>query len=118
MAVRVLLMMVVLMAFYGCGQPTSSAPEQGGKDAGERKLKSTPRPEPTGIQASSEFDEWNCRAETYVTEQNMSEAQRTAFGVEMVDRLAEDVRVDGHKHMEDILDDMGVPAYEEECQRG
>jgi hypothetical protein len=26
--------------------------------------------------------------------------------------------VDGHKHMEDILDDMGVPAYEEECQRG
>jgi hypothetical protein len=117
MAVRVLLMLVVLMALYGCGQPTSSAPEQGGKDAGE-KPESTPKPEPTGIQASSEFHEWNCRAETYVTQQNMSEAQRTAFGVEMVDRLAEDVRVDGHKHMEDILDDMGVPAYEEACQRG
>ena len=115
MAVRVLLMLVVLMALYGCGQPASSAPEQGLKDAGEKKPESTPKPEPTGIQVSSEFNEWNCRAENYVTEQKMSEAKRTAFGVEMVDRLAEDIKVDGHKHMEDILDDMGVPAYEEEC---
>jgi hypothetical protein len=115
MAVRVLLMLVVLMALYGCGQPASSAPEQGLKDAGEKKPESTPKPEPTGIQVSSEFNEWNCRAETYVTEQKMSEAKRTAFGVEMVDRLAEDIKVDGHKHMGDILDDIGVPAYEEEC---
>ena len=115
MAVRVLLMLVVLMALYGCGQSTSTAPEQGGEDAGEKRPEATPKPEPTGIQPSSEFNEWKCRAETYVAEQNMSEAERTAFGVEMVDRLAEDVEADGHKHMEDILDDMGVPAYEEEC---
>ncbi len=115
MAVRVLLVLVVLLALCGCGQPTNSAPEQDGKDAGEEKPEPAPKPEPTGIQASSEFNEWNCRAETYVTEQDMSEARRTAFGVEMVDRLAEDVKVDGRKRMEDILDDMGVPAYEEEC---
>jgi hypothetical protein len=115
MAVRILLMLVVLMALYGCEQPTTSAPEQGGEDAGEKKPEATPKPEPPGIKASSEFNAWNCRAETYVAEQNMSEAERAAFGVEIVDRLAEDVQVDGHKHMEDILDDMGVPAYEEQC---
>jgi hypothetical protein len=114
MAVRVLLI-AALLTLYGCGQPTSSAPEQGGKDAGEKKPEATSKPEPTGIQAFSEFNESKCRAETYVAEQNMSKAERTAFGVEMVDRLAEDIEADGHKHMEDILDDMGVPAYEEEC---
>jgi hypothetical protein len=49
-AVRVLTVLAVLMAFYGCGQ-SSSAPEQGEKEDVEKAVKekpeSTPKPEAT-----------------------------------------------------------------------
>ena len=189
MAVRVLLMVAVLMTLYGCGQPPSTAPEQGEKEdvekaVAEKKPEATPKPkttqakaatvscsdfygpqdaqayydtrasaadkealnsdgdewacnepgvafapepkqmttaqapEETGIRRTPEFNEWNCRAESYVVEQKMSEAETTAFAEEMADRLGDVIEAGGPIHMEDILDDMGVPAYEDVCGRG
>jgi hypothetical protein len=171
MAVRVLLVVSVLVALYGCGQ-SSPAPQQGEKedvekavggdpalaqmtpkeacetfpssqhameyldnkatDAEERVLDSdgdgwpcneasvvpaseAASTEPTGLQPSPEFYEWNCRGETYVIEQGMSAQESEAFGTEMGNRLADDIEAGGDKDMGDILDEMGVPAYEEEC---
>ncbi len=45
----------------------------------------------------------------------MSAQESEAFGTEMGNRLADDIEAGGDKDMGDILDDMGVPAYEEEC---
>ena len=45
----------------------------------------------------------------------MSAQESEAFGTEMSNRLADDIEAGGDKDMGDILDDMGVPAYEEEC---
>ena len=56
-----------------------------------------------------------CRGETYSIEQGMSAQESEAFGTEMGNRLADDIEAGGDKDMGDILDDMGVPAYKEEC---
>ena len=167
MAVRVLLVLVVLVAFCGCGQ-SSPAPEQGEKEDVEKAVgKKMPEaatvscadfptsrhalryintqateaekemmdsdgdgwpcnepgvadpqeaaPEPTVIPKTSEFHEWNCRGDTYIAEQGMSEAEVSAFGEELGNRLADDIEAGRDNDMSDILDDMGVPAYEEQC---
>ncbi len=55
MAVRVVLVLAVVMAFYGCGQ-SSPAPEQGEKEDVEKAVKekaeATPKPETTARVAS------------------------------------------------------------------
>ena len=166
MAVRVLLVLVVLVAFCGCGK-SSPAQQQGekedvGKAVGKKPESATvscadfptsrhalryintqateaekemldsdgdgwpcnepgvtdPRkaaPQPTVIPKTSEFHEWNCRGDTYIAEQGMSEAEVSAFGEELGNRLADDIEAGRDNDMSDILDDMGVPAYEEQC---
>ena len=170
MAVRVLLVLVVLVAFCGCRQ-SSPALQQGEKadveKATEKAVGKKPKvatvscaefptsrhalqyinnqateaekamldsdgdgwpcnepsvtdpgeaaPEPTVIPKTSEFHEWNCRADTYIAEQGMSEAEVSAFGEELGNRLADDIEAGRDNDMSDILDDMGVPAYEEQC---
>ncbi len=90
----------------GDGWPCNEASAVGAEEAA---------PEPTGLQPSPEFYEWNCWGETYIFQQGMSETEATAFAEEMADRLGDDIEAGGDKDMNDILDDMSVPAYEEEC---
>ena len=58
MAVRVLLVLAVLMSFYGCGQ-SSPAPEQGEKEeveeTVEEKPEATPKPETTAATETTEM---------------------------------------------------------------
>ena len=142
MAVRVLLILAVFGALYGCGQP-SAPPEQPENESAENAaVEPTPTPAPTpettmlakpeytspeptssatasaqatGIQPTPEFYAWQCRGDTYAAEQGMSQAEYDAFGTEMGNRLADDIEAGGNKDMNDILDDMGVPSYPDEC---
>lgn len=70
-------------------------------------------PEPTVIPKTPEFNEWNCRGDAYMAEQGMDAAEQEAFANELADRLIEDIEAGGDKKMGDIMDEMGVPAYEE-----
>jgi len=45
----------------------------------------------------------------------MSEAEATAFGEYLGNRIADDIEAGGDKDANDILDEMGVPTYDEEC---
>ncbi len=177
MAVRVLLVLAVLLAFYGCGQ-SSPAPEQGEKEDVEKgvgkKPEDTPKPETTqaeaatvscsdfpssqhayeyydtkateaeqkildsdgdgwpcneasvvgeeqaapeqtGLQPTPEFYENECRMRTYAVEQGMASAESTAFANEIADALADDIEAGGDKDLGEVLDELGVPAYEDVC---
>ena len=72
-------------------------------------------PEQTGLRPGPEFYEWQCRGDTYIAERGMSEAEATAFGEYLGNRLADDIEAGGDKDANDILDEMGVPTYDEEC---
>lgn len=71
--------------------------------------------ESTSIQPTPEFYAWQCRGDTYAAGRNMDQAEYDAFANELADRLGDDIESGGSKDMNDILDDMGVPAYEEQC---
>ncbi len=45
----------------------------------------------------------------------MDEAEATAFREDLGNRLADDIEAGGDRDSNDILDEMGVPTYHEEC---
>ncbi len=119
MAVRVLLVVVaVLMAFYGCGQ-SSPTPEQGEKEdveeaVGQKTPKATPKPETT-VRGTPKYFRNNCRIQTYIAEQDMSEAEVQAFSRDMRAFLAEDIEAGDYPTVKGYLDKEGVPAYDGRC---
>jgi hypothetical protein len=135
--VRALVLLAIAMFVFGCSQPgeapSSDRPE---KDAREKVTEEaaviTPTPEPTAVEettyvasesataapssaSASPNAAFNCRILAYVAEENMSEAEAADFSEEIANRMVEDMDAGGHKDMGDIMDDMGVPAYKEEC---
>lgn len=150
MAVRVLLVLVILVAFYGCGQ-SSPVPEQGEKAVWEKTPDATPNPGTTvrgtpghtaseqasvdaakvaaadeaevtrspvvsaSVQVGAEYFRKNCRIQTYIADQNMSEAEVEAFADDMRTFLVEDIEAGKYPTVEDYLDKVGVPAYAERC---
>ena len=71
--------------------------------------------EATGLRKTPAFYRMQCRMDTYAAEQNMDDQDANRFADELADRLIEDMEAGGHKDVDDIMDDMGVPAYEAEC---
>ena len=64
---------------------------------------------------TSRMDNFDCRIQAYVLEEGMDAQASEAFGEEMGNLLVEDMEAGGDKDVGDILDDMGVPAYEDQC---
>ncbi|HEV2094352.1 MAG TPA: hypothetical protein VGR18_14425 [Rubrobacter sp.] len=119
MAVRVLLVVAVLVAFCGCGQ-SGPTQEQGQKEDVDKAVgqktpkKATPKPETT-VRGSPEYFRDNCRIQTHIAEQNMSEAEVQAFSNDMRAFLAEDIEAGDYPTVKGYLDKEGVPAYEGRC---
>jgi hypothetical protein len=64
---------------------------------------------------TSRMQNFDCRIQAHALEEGMDAQESEAFADEMGDRLVEDMEAGGDKDVGDILDDMGVPAYEEQC---
>jgi hypothetical protein len=71
--------------------------------------------EATGLQPTPAYYRSECRMNAYIADENMSDAEEDAFIDEMADRLTVDIEAGGDKDVDDVMDEMGVPAYEEEC---
>ena len=119
MAVRVVLVLAaVLVSFYGCGQ-SNPVPEQAEKKDFEQlpvkeKTEATPKPETT-VRETPEYFRDNCRIQTYIAEQDMSEAEVEAFSRDMRAFLAEDIEAGDYPTVKGYLDKVGVPAYDGRC---
>ncbi len=120
MAVRVLLVLAALVAFYGCGQ-SNPVPEQAEKKEEDfeqlpvrEKTEATPKPETT-VRGTPKYFRNNCRIQTYIAEQNMSEAEVEAFSRDMRAFLAEDIEAGDYPTVKGYLDKEGVPAYDGRC---
>lgn len=72
-------------------------------------------PEPTGLQPTPAYYEAQCRMNTYIMEQDMDKPEEKVFTDEMADILVEDIEAGGDKDVNDAMDEMGVPAYEDVC---
>ena len=64
---------------------------------------------------TSRMQNFDCRIQAHALEGGMGAQESEAFANEMADRLVEDMEAGGDKDVGDILDDMDVPAYEEQC---
>jgi hypothetical protein len=71
--------------------------------------------EATGLEPTPAYYRAECRMNTYIADENMDKAEENAFVDEIADRLIQDIEADGNKNVNDVMDDMGVPAYEAEC---
>ncbi len=74
-----------------------------------------PTVDPSASVDTSRMENFDCRIQTYAIEEGMDAQGSQVFAEEMADRLVEDMEAGGNKDVGDILDDMGVPAYEEQC---
>lgn len=139
----VAVLFAVLLAVAGCSE-TSTAPEKPEKEtAPPERSAAEPTREPVGEPTAtaststspattpasvasaesggsvgpdmSRFNNFQCRMNTYALEQGMDTEESEAFGTELGNRLVDDTEAGGDKDLGDVMDDMGVPSYEEEC---
>ena len=103
---------------FACNESASVASAQSSGSAGSEATSGGPALPSVDASASvdtSRMDNFDCRIQAHALEEGMDAQASTAFGDEMADRLIEDMEAGGNKDVGDILDDMGVPAYEEDC---
>jgi hypothetical protein len=57
----------------------------------------------------------NCRMQTYVIKEDLSKAEVRDFTARITYRVVANLDGSGNKDLGEILDDMGIPPYEDLC---
>ncbi|MDQ3863516.1 MAG: hypothetical protein M3317_08470 [Actinomycetota bacterium] len=110
--------MALMLAFtsFACtGEQASNAQDEKG---GAGKVVAKPVGQagtPAGATSSAEHYRLNCRMQTHIVKENMSEAEARDFTARVTYRVVANLDGSGNKDMGEILDDIDVPAYKGIC---
>ena len=70
---------------------------------------------PAGAVGDAQHLNLNCREQTYIVKEGMGKAETEHFVARITDRVLANLDGSGNKNMGEILDDIGVPSYEDFC---